>query len=29
MQFDGTAYYWHPWETAILPDEIKEFIKEQ
>ncbi|GAA2701024.1 hypothetical protein [Cytobacillus oceanisediminis] len=29
MQFDGTAFYWHPWETAILPDEIEEFIKEQ
>ncbi|MBT2690576.1 hypothetical protein J7I93_20680 [Bacillus sp. ISL-47] len=28
MQFDGTVYYWHPWETAILPDAIKDFILE-
>lgn len=26
IQFDGETYYWYPWETAILSDEIKHFI---
>jgi hypothetical protein len=25
--FDGTTYYWHPWDTAILPDEIGNYIQ--
>ncbi len=28
VQFDGTTYYWHPWETAIISDEIRHFIPE-
>lgn len=27
MQFDGTTYFWYPWETSILPNEIEAFIK--
>jgi hypothetical protein len=26
MQFDGETYYWHPWDTSILSDDIKRFI---
>lgn len=26
VQFDGTTYFWSPWETAILSDEIKQFF---
>ncbi|MCC3355710.1 hypothetical protein [Bacillus sp. REN16] len=26
MQFDGSVYFWHPWDTAILPDGIKMFM---
>ena len=26
MQFDGETYYWHPWDTSILSDEIKVFM---
>jgi hypothetical protein len=26
LQFDGTTYYWHPWDTSIISDEIGEFI---
>ncbi|WP_299094220.1 hypothetical protein [uncultured Metabacillus sp.] len=28
IQFDGTTYFWHPWETSILPNEIGAFIPE-
>ncbi|WP_369436008.1 hypothetical protein [Lysinibacillus fusiformis] len=28
VQFDGTTYYWHPWETAIIAEDIKQFIPE-
>lgn len=26
LQYDGTTYYWHPWDTSIISDEIGEFI---
>ena len=26
MQFDGDTYFWHPWDTSILSDDIKMFI---
>ncbi|WP_155242402.1 hypothetical protein [Lysinibacillus sphaericus] len=26
VQFDGTTYYWHPWETAIIAENISQFI---
>ncbi|KOS68897.1 hypothetical protein AEA09_10315 [Lysinibacillus contaminans] len=26
VQFDGTTYFWSPWDTAILSNEIKQFI---
>ncbi len=26
LQFDGESYYWHPWDTSILSDEVKTFI---
>lgn len=26
MQFDGETYYWSPWDTSILSDEIQTFI---
>jgi len=26
MQYDGETYYWHPWDTSILSDEIKRYI---
>jgi hypothetical protein len=26
MQFDGDTYYWHPWDTSILSDDIKVYI---
>lgn len=26
LQFDGETYYWHPWDTSILSDDIKTFI---
>lgn len=26
MQFDGETYYWHPWDTSILSDDIKMFM---
>jgi hypothetical protein len=25
--FDGTTYYWHPWDTALLPNEIGDFFQ--
>ncbi|WP_141434517.1 hypothetical protein [Bacillus sp. 03113] len=28
VQFDGQTYYWHPWDTAILSDEIRAFFPE-
>jgi hypothetical protein len=28
LQFDGSTYFWHLWDTAILSDEIKTFIRE-
>lgn len=24
--FDGNVWYWHPWDTSILPDEIADYI---
>lgn len=27
MQFDGTTYFWCPWEISILPNKIEAFIK--
>jgi hypothetical protein len=27
LQFDGTTYYWYPWETAILSNEIQAYLK--
>lgn len=29
IQFDGTTYFWHPWETSILPNDIGAFIPER
>lgn len=29
VQNDGTTYYWHPWDTAILPNEIERFLESQ
>ncbi|WP_042455518.1 hypothetical protein [Neobacillus dielmonensis] len=26
LQFDGSTFFWHPWDTSILGDEIKTFI---
>lgn len=26
MEFDGTNYYWYPWNTSVLADEIREYI---
>lgn len=26
IQFDGSTYYWYPWETAILSNEIQIFL---
>ncbi|MFS0690173.1 hypothetical protein AB1K89_13150 [Sporosarcina sp. 179-K 8C2 HS] len=26
MQFDGDTYFWNPWDTSILSDEIQMFI---
>lgn len=26
FQFDGTTYFWYPWDTAILSNEIRAFI---
>lgn len=28
MFFDGTHYYWHPSNTAILPDEIRQYLRQ-
>lgn len=28
MQFDGNTYYWYPWDTSILSDEIQIFMNE-
>lgn len=28
MFFDGVTYYWHPWDTATLSDEINMFVNE-
>jgi hypothetical protein len=25
--FDGETYYWHPWDTAVLPKDIEMYIK--
>ncbi|WP_251550676.1 hypothetical protein [Neobacillus muris] len=27
LQFDGQTFFWHPWDTSILPQEIKSFIQ--
>lgn len=27
--YDGTHYYWYPWETSILAEEIGEFVREK
>ncbi|WP_050183926.1 hypothetical protein [Domibacillus robiginosus] len=29
IQYDGTTYYWHPWDTAILSNEIEQFLVNQ
>ncbi|WP_088044703.1 hypothetical protein [Bacillus sp. EAC] len=26
MQFDGATYFWHPWDTSILSNEIGAFV---
>lgn len=26
VQFDGTTYYWHPWDTAILSNEMESYL---
>ncbi|MCP3761714.1 hypothetical protein NLX67_04865 [Domibacillus sp. A3M-37] len=26
LQFDGTTYYWHPWDTAILSNKIEPYL---
>jgi hypothetical protein len=26
MQYDGETFYWHPWDTAILPEEIEGYL---
>ncbi|MGM0903682.1 MAG: hypothetical protein ACQEXB_21600 [Bacillota bacterium] len=26
MQYDGESYYWHPWDTSILPTEMKGYL---
>lgn len=26
MQFDGDTYYWYPWDTSVISDDIKIFI---
>ncbi|PGS49318.1 hypothetical protein [Bacillus sp. AFS041924] len=26
MEFDGTNYYWYPWDLSVLSDEIGEYI---
>jgi hypothetical protein len=26
LQFDGSTYFWHPWDTSIISDEMAEFI---
>lgn len=28
IQFDGHTYYWHPWESSILSNEIQDFINQ-
>ncbi len=27
LQYDGNTYYWHPWDTNILSDEISAFLQ--
>jgi len=27
MQFDGKTYFWHPWDTSILSNEVELFIR--
>jgi hypothetical protein len=29
MQYDGETFYWHPWDTSILPIEIEKYVKHQ
>ncbi|MGG3891553.1 hypothetical protein [Metabacillus fastidiosus] len=29
MQFDGTTFYWYPWEAAVLSNDISNFIKKK
>lgn len=29
VQYDGTTYYWHPWDTAILSNDIKRFLENE
>jgi phage pi2 protein 07 len=29
VQFDGSTFYWYPWDTAILSNEIQTFLKEK
>lgn len=28
LAFDGKTYYWHPWDTEILSEEIVEYLEE-
>lgn len=28
LQYDGETYYWYPWETATLDEDIGEYFKE-
>jgi hypothetical protein len=27
VQYDGTSYYWYPWDTAIISNDIQSFLK--
>jgi hypothetical protein len=29
VQFDGSTYYWYPWDTAILSNEIETYLKKK
>jgi hypothetical protein len=29
VQYDGAIYYWYPWDTAVLSNEIEPFLKKK
>jgi hypothetical protein len=29
VQFDGTSYFWYPWDTAVISNDIQSFLKEK